>query len=109
MGCVSCRYYNRLMFVRPAAPLDLPSIQSIYAYHVLHGLASFEEQAPPLEEMRRRFEEGTGRGLPYLAAEENGEVLAPPLRFFLFCLKIYLPYLISLLMFFSPRQGKGIG
>src|SRR5882672_33162 len=63
------------MRIRPAAPQDLPAIQSIYAHHVLHGLASFEEQAPPLEEMRRRYEEVTGRGLPYLVAEENGEVL----------------------------------
>ena len=63
------------MLVRPAAPQDLPAIQSIYAYHVQHGLASFEEEAPPLEEMRRRYEEITGLGLPYLAAEGNGEVL----------------------------------
>jgi phosphinothricin acetyltransferase len=62
------------MLVRPAAPQDLPAIQSIYAYHVLHGLASFEEEAPPLEEMRRRFEDVTGHGLPYLAAEEKGEI-----------------------------------
>ena len=63
------------MIVRPAAPQDLPVIQSIYAHHVLHGLASFEEEAPPLEEMRRRYEDIIGRGLPYLAAEENGELL----------------------------------
>jgi phosphinothricin acetyltransferase len=63
------------MLVRPAAVQDLPAVHSIYAYHVLHGLASFEEEAPPLEEMRRRYEDVTGHGLPYLAAEENGEVL----------------------------------
>ena len=63
------------MLVRPAAAQDLPAIQAIYAHHVLHGLASFEEVPPPLEEMRRRFEEVTGSGLPYLAAEERGEVL----------------------------------
>jgi L-amino acid N-acyltransferase YncA len=63
------------MLVRPAVPQDLAAIQAIYAYHVLHGLASFEEQAPPLEEMRRRFEEVTGQGLPYLVAEEHGEPL----------------------------------
>src|SRR5688500_13657819 len=71
----SCIYYNRFMLVRPAAPQDLPAIHAIYAHHVLHGLASFEEVPPPLEEMRRRFEEVTGSGLPYLAAEERGEVL----------------------------------
>jgi len=63
------------MPVRPAVPQDLPAIQAIYANHVLHGLASFEEEAPPLEEMRRRFEEVTGKGLPYLVAEDKGEVL----------------------------------
>lgn len=63
------------MLVRPAALQDLPAIHAIYAHHVLHGLASFEEVPPPLEEMRRRFEEVTGSGLPYLAAEERGEVL----------------------------------
>ena len=63
------------MIVRPAAAQDLPAIQSIYGQHVLHGLASFEEAPPPLEEMRRRYEDVVAHGLPYLAAEENGELL----------------------------------
>ena len=63
------------MHIRLAAPADIPAIQSIYAHHVLHGLASFEEEPPPVGEMQRRFEDVTGRGLPYLAAEEAGEVL----------------------------------
>jgi phosphinothricin acetyltransferase len=63
------------MLVRPAAPQDLAAIHAIYARHVLHGLASFEEEVPPLEEMRRRFEEVTGGGLPYLVAADKGEVL----------------------------------
>lgn len=63
------------MLVRPAAPQDLPAIQSIYAYHVMHGLASFEEVPPALEEMRRRYEDIKGHGLPYLVAEERGEVV----------------------------------
>ncbi len=62
------------MLVRPAAAQDLPAIHSIYAYHVLHGLASFEEVPPPLEEMRRRYDEVTRQGLPYLVAEDRGEV-----------------------------------
>jgi L-amino acid N-acyltransferase YncA len=63
------------MPVRPAAAQDLPAIQSIYAHHVLHGLASFEETPPDLAEMRRRFDDITGQGLPYLAVEEKGEIL----------------------------------
>ena len=63
------------MIVRPASAADFAAIQSIYAHHVLHGLASFEEQPPPVEELRRRYGEVIARGLPYLAAEEAGEVV----------------------------------
>ena len=58
--------------MRPAAPRDLPAIQSIYAHHVLTGLASFEEEPPALEEIERRYRDVTGRGLPYLVAEVGG-------------------------------------
>ena len=60
------------MQVRPATPEDVPAIHSIYSYHVLHGLASFEEEPPPLDEMRRRFDDVCSRGLPYLAADFGG-------------------------------------
>ena len=63
------------MLVRPAAPQDVPPIQAIYAHHVLHGLASFEEVPPSVEEMGRRYEDVTRQGLPYLVAEEKGEIL----------------------------------
>ena len=63
------------MLVRPAAPQDLPAIHSIYAHHVAHGLATFEEVAPEPGEMRRRFEDVTGQGLPYLVAADGREVL----------------------------------
>ena len=97
------------MFVRPAVPLDLPAIQSIYAYHVLHGLASFEEQAPPLEEIRRRFEEVTGRGLPYLAAEDNGEVLGYGYCSLYRSRSAYRFTLEDSIYVRNGRQGKGIG
>ena len=58
--------------MRPALPEDLPAIQAIYAHHVLHGLASFEEVPPALEEMRRRYDDVRGRGLPWLAADFGG-------------------------------------
>lgn len=63
------------MILRPAAAPDLPAIHAIYSHHVLHGLASFEEVPPSLEEMRRRHAEVAAQGLPYLVAEERGEVL----------------------------------
>lgn len=61
--------------MRPATADDLPAIQAIYAHHVLHGLASFEEAPPPVEEMRRRFDDVRGRGLPYLAADFGGTLV----------------------------------
>lgn len=62
--------------VRDAVDADLPTIQSIYAEHVLHGFGSFEELPPDLEEMRGRFENITRRAFPYLVAEEAGRILA---------------------------------
>ena len=63
------------MLIRPATTADIAPIQSIYAYHVQNGLASFEEEPPPAEEMRRRFDDVTALGLPFVTAEESGEVL----------------------------------
>jgi phosphinothricin acetyltransferase len=60
--------------LRPVRPEDLPAIHSIYAHHVLHGLASFEEEPPGVEELERRYRDVTGRGLPYLVAEYGLEV-----------------------------------
>lgn len=61
--------------VRAATDDDLPSIQGIYAHHVLTGLATYEEVPPGLDEMRRRFLDVTGRGLPYLVAVSGHAVV----------------------------------
>ena len=61
--------------VRASRADDVPAIQAIYAHHVLHGLASFEEIPPDAEEMARRREEVLGRGLPYLVATIDGRVV----------------------------------
>jgi len=53
-------------------PDDLPAIQAVYAHHVLHGLATFEEAAPGTDEMRRRHAEVIAKGLPWLAADFGG-------------------------------------
>ena len=60
------------MHLRPATSDDLPAIRDIYAHHVLHGLASFEEEPPSIDELRRRFEDVRLRGLPWLAADFGG-------------------------------------
>jgi phosphinothricin acetyltransferase len=60
--------------LRPATPDDIGEIQAIYAHHVLHGLASFEEEPPSAAELLRRYKEVTGRGLPYFVADYAGTV-----------------------------------
>jgi phosphinothricin acetyltransferase len=63
------------MELRPARAADVPAIRAIYAHHVRHGLATFEEVAPDAAEMARRRDEIVARGLPYLVAEAEGSVL----------------------------------
>jgi L-amino acid N-acyltransferase YncA len=59
--------------VRAARDEDIPGIQAIYAHHVLHGIASFEEVPPDQEEMRRRLNQTRQRDLPYLVAESEAD------------------------------------
>lgn len=54
---------------------DVPAFQEIYAHHVLHGLASFEEEPPSVAELERRFEDVRSRGLPWLCADFGGAVI----------------------------------
>jgi L-amino acid N-acyltransferase YncA len=63
------------MNIRPATVADLPEIQSIYAYHVLHGAGSFEEVPPSVEEIEGRYRAIVGRGWSYIvAADPTGVV-----------------------------------
>ena len=63
------------IIVRPAAAGDMACVQAIYAHHVLHGTASFEEIPPDLAEMQRRRDAVLAAGLPYLVAENGGTII----------------------------------
>jgi phosphinothricin acetyltransferase len=95
--------------VRAAALGDLAALQQIYAHHVLHGLASFEEVPPDAAEIRRRFEDVTGRGLPYLVAAEGREILGygycAPYR----ARSAYRYALEDSIYVRDGQQGKGVG
>ncbi len=60
--------------IRDATEDDLATIQAIYAHHVDHGLASFEEIPPDLAEISRRRDVARDHDLPYLVAERDGAV-----------------------------------
>jgi len=63
------------LLIRPATLADAPAVAGIYAHHVLHGTASFEEVPPTPAEMARRMAAVLDAGLPWLLAEEGGHAL----------------------------------
>jgi phosphinothricin acetyltransferase len=110
-----------LVRVRDARRGDLADIREIYAHHVLHGLASFEETPPDLAEVTRRFEATLTRGLPYLAAEAQvagpgvaGPGAEPALRGYAYA-GPYRPrpayrYSVENSLYVAPGlEGRGIG
>lgn len=63
------------MQIRNATDADLPEIQSIYAYHVLNGAGTFEEEPPSVEEMRERFIKVVSHGWSWLVALDASGIL----------------------------------
>ncbi len=101
---------------RDARRRDLAGIHEIYAHHVLHGLASFEETPPDLAEVTRRFEATLAHGLPYLAAETEvaGPGAEPALRGYAYA-GPYRPrpayrHTVENSLYVAPGlEGRGIG
>ena len=61
--------------VRDASEMDMVYVQRIYARHVLHGIASFEEEAPSLEQMLARRRDVLRQGLPFLVAAQQDDII----------------------------------
>ena len=61
--------------IRPSRDEDLDAITRIYGHHVLHGTGTFETTPPTLAEMTTRRADVLGKGLPWLVAEDGGQVL----------------------------------
>lgn len=61
--------------IRDAVESDVREIAEIYGHHVMTGLASFEEAAPPESEMLARMRSVHELGTPYLVAVEGGRVV----------------------------------
>ncbi len=61
--------------IRPSRDEDVAAITAIYAHHVLNGTGTFETEPPTASDMAARRADVLGKNLPYLVAEEAGEVL----------------------------------
>ena len=97
------------LLIRPSTPADLPAITAVYAEAVLHGTGTFELEPPDAAEMARRRDDVLAKGLPWLVAEDAGQVLGyayanhfRPRQAYRFCLEdsIYLH---------PDARGRGVG
>ena len=95
--------------IRESRDDDVAAIAAIYGHHVLHGVASFEEVPPGVEEMARRRGDIVSRGFPYLVAERAGRVVgycyAGPYR-----TRIGYRFTVEDSIYIDEREvGRGIG
>lgn len=97
------------MLIRPSTDADLDAITAIYADAVLTGTGTFELEPPDTAEMSRRRADVLSKGLPWLVAEADGQVLGyayanhfRPRLAYRFCLEdsIYLH---------RDARGRGVG
>lgn len=63
------------LVIRDALPEDSTFIAAIYAWHVEHGRASFEDVAPNAAEMAQRISQLTDNGFPWLVAKWHGIIV----------------------------------
>ena len=63
------------MIIRDATEADMPEIQAIYAYHVLHGTGTFEEVPPSVEDIHGRYRKIVDHGWRWLVAADASGVL----------------------------------
>lgn len=61
--------------IRPATPSDADAIARIYNHYVLDTIVTFEEQPVSVQEMAERISEVAAAALPWLVAEEAGQVI----------------------------------
>jgi len=62
------------MEIRAASPDDAEAIAGIYAHHVLHGTASFDEVPPGAGFWRDKVGAILAKGWPFLVAADGGQV-----------------------------------
>lgn len=95
--------------ITDATEADMAAIQAIYAWHVLHGIASFETEPPAVADMIGRRAAVLDNGLPWLAARLDNRVVG-------YCyLGLYRPrhayrFTVEDSVYIHPEMGgRGIG
>lgn len=97
------------MLLRTSTEADLDALTAIYGWHVAHGTGTFETEAPAREEMARRRADVLSKSLPWLVAEDGGEVLGYA---YAFPFRPRLAYRFALedsIYLAEAARGRGIG
>ncbi len=97
------------MIIRPATENDADALAAIYGHAVLHGFGTFEEEPPTAADMEGRRRLIANRDLPYLVAEDDGQVqgfaYAGPFR-----PRAAYRYTLEDSVYVAPdTAGKGVG
>lgn len=98
-----------MLIIRPSTDADLLAITAIYSHHVCTGTGTFEVDPPSADEMRGRRADVLSKGLPWLVALQNDQVVG-----YAYCnwFKPRPAYRFSAedSIYLSPEAaGKGIG
>ena len=64
-----------LAIVRPATPADAEAVARMYNHFVAHTIVTFEEEPVAGDEMARRMADVQSASLPWLVAEQDGDVV----------------------------------
>jgi phosphinothricin acetyltransferase len=97
------------MEITEADERHIPAIQQIYAYHVLHGTATFETVPPDVTEMAMRLKKVCAAGLPWFVAVDEGRVRGYCYLSFYRERYAYRFTLEDSVYIDSTFQGRGIG
>jgi L-amino acid N-acyltransferase YncA len=97
------------MIIRDCLPEDMPQVTAIYTHAVTHFAATYELEAPSLDEMTKRRHTILRRGFPYLVAEDNSVILGFAYGN-MFRERMAYRFLVEDSIYLSPdAQRKGVG
>jgi phosphinothricin acetyltransferase len=95
--------------IRHVTPNDLTDVARIYRHYVLETCATFEEDAPSVDEWRERWSRVKELNLPFIAAHEQGQLVG-----YAYCSQ-WRPrpayrYTVENSIYLAPdKVGRGIG
>jgi L-amino acid N-acyltransferase YncA len=98
------------LIIRSSRDVDISSIAAIYAHYVRNEIVTFESESPDVTEMNRRRTEVQARGLPWLVAEIEHEVVAGYAYASLYRTREAYRFTVEDSIYLDPAHlGKGIG